>query len=276
MPESATDVVILLEYLLMLGGAVLAWRLVLSPRARASAAAAPRLPEWDLPAPDFLVFLFVIAAGGILAAFAAGLILHAFKLPEDTKTIISSAAFQFGLLLGPAALPLKLGHHPLRPPLDRATLLSGVTTFVIALPFVTIVNLLWLGFLKLAHLPAEQQDLLRLFGQAKSPVLLGLMIVLATVIAPVTEELLFRATLFRYLRTRVPRWIALLLPGTIFAALHVTWKNYDGLSSFLPLIALAVVFSLAYQRTGRIATVMVAHGLFNLHTIVLLLCGVTQ
>jgi len=103
-----------------------------------------------------------------------------------------------------------------------------------------------------------------------------LMIVLATVLAPITEELLFRATLFRFLRTRAPRWIALFVPGTIFAALHVNWTNLDGLASLLPLVTLAVVFSIAYERTGRIGTAMIAHGLFNLHTVVLLLSGATS
>lgn len=273
---SPTDVAVLFEYLLILVGLVLLWRHVLSPLARTAAVSAPQLSPWELPAPDFLIFLFVIAAGGVLASFASGLVLSRFALPADTKTIFNSAAFQLGLLIGPAILPLKLGHHPLCPPLDRTTLRSGLVTFLIALPVVTAVNLAWLGFLKLTGLPAEQQDLLRMFAQADSPALLGLMIALATLIAPITEELLFRATFFRYLRTRAPRWFALLLPGTIFAALHINWSTLDGLASFLPLVTLAIVFSIAFERTGRIGTAIIAHALFNLHTVVLLLCGVTQ
>src|SRR5690606_1185495 len=133
----------------------------------------------------------------------------------------------------------------------------------------------WLEVLKLLGLPVVQQDLLRMFTQAEDPALIILMVVLATMVAPVTEELLFRATLFRYLRTRVPRWIALVVPGTIFAALHVNWTTLDGLPSLVPLITLAVIFSLAYERTGRISTAIIAHGLFNLHTILLLLSGIT-
>jgi len=138
------------------------------------------------------------------------------------------------------------------------------------------VNFAWLELLKKLGLPTEQQDLLRMFTQATEPALIGLMIVLATLIAPVTEELLFRATLFRYLRTRIPRLLALFLPGTVFAALHVNWVTLEGLPSLLPLVTLAVVFSLAYERTGSIATAMVAHGLFNLHTILLLFSGATS
>jgi len=259
---------------------LLAWGVVLLWRQRSRVLAQPlepaALPAWNISVSDFLLFTLVIIAGGLLASFITGLVLGQFTVSTDTKTILASAAFQFGLLLGPAILPLRLGHHPLSPPLDRATLLSGAGTFLIALPIVTVVQLAWLGTLKLSNLPAEQQDLLRMFKEVNSPALIIILIVLATLVAPVTEELLFRATLFRYLRTRVPTWVALLLPGTIFAALHVNWITLDGLASFVPLITLAVIFSIAYTRTGRIGTAMVAHGLFNLHTILLLFTGVTS
>ena len=61
----------------------------------------------------------------------------------------------------------------------------------------------------------------------------------------------------------------------IFAALHVDWTTLDGFASFAPLVTLAVVFSIAYERTGNIGTVMVAHALFNLHTVALIFLGVT-
>ena len=41
--------------------------------------------------------------------------------------------------------------------------------------------------------------------------LLGSLVVLASIVAPITEELIFRAGLFRYARTRLPRWAALLI-----------------------------------------------------------------
>ena len=162
-----------------------------------------------------------------------------------------------------------------RPSSQSSAFSSGFATFLIALPIVTLVNLAWLQFLKVTGLPTEQQDLLRMFSDADHPALIILLIVLATLVAPVTEELLFRGIFFRYLRTRIPRWLALILPGTIFAALHVNWPTLEGLPSLVPLVTLAVIFSIAYERTGKITTAMVAHGLFNLHTILLLFSGAT-
>lgn len=269
--------VTLAEYSLILLGLVLCWRLILRPAARArQRAAGPGLAPWNPTVADFLLYVFLILGGGLLASLVAGYLLNSFQLSVDTKTLLSSAAFQFGLLTGAALLPLKLGRSAQTDSSNYSTLRSGLATFLIALPIVTATNLAWLGVLKVTGLPTEQQDLLRMFSQTDSKAMLGLMILLATVVAPISEELLFRATIFRYLRTRLPRWLALLLPGAIFAALHVNWTggNLDGLPSFLPLVSLAVIFSLAYERTGRIGTAIIAHALFNLHTIILLFAGV--
>jgi uncharacterized protein len=274
MPESpANDVVSVIEILLLLAGAILLWRFGWR---RNSAGGTPQsadaLAPWSVSISDFLLYVLVIIAGCLVSSLVCDAILRSVKAATDTKTILNSAAFQIGLLIGAALVPLQLGHPTLRF-LNRDTLRSGLVTFLIALPIVTAVNVGWLFFLKTTGLPAEQQDLLRMFAQADSTTLLTLMVVLATVIAPMTEELLFRATLFRYARTRLPRWIALLVPGIIFAALHVNWHNLDGLASFAPLVTLAVVFSIAYERTGRIGTAIVAHALFNLHTIAVLFFG---
>lgn len=270
MPESAEETVVYaVELCLLAAGVVLLWRHVLRPSARTRWREPAALAAWGVSLPDFFLFLLIIISAVLAVSFAAGLILKPFKLSAGSQTILGTAFFQLGLLIGPAVLPLGLGHHPLRPPLTRATLLSGAGTFLIALPIVTLVSLVWLGLLNRCGIAAEKQDVMQLFLEAKSSGLIFVLIGFATLVAPVGEELLFRATLFRFLRTRIPRWAALLLPAMLFAAFH------QNLAAFAPLVALAVIFSLAYERTGYIGTAMVAHGLFNLHTIALLLAGVT-
>jgi membrane protease YdiL (CAAX protease family) len=277
MPATSANIaIIVVEGLLLLTGLILLGRYLFSRAGAAGGGHGARLEPWEVSVSDFLLFAFLIIAGGLLSGFIGGLVLARLDLAEDTKMILASAAFQIGLLIGPALVPLNLGHHPLRPSLGQGALQSGLTTFLISLPIVTLVNWLWLEVLLFLKLPTEQQDLLRLFNESTHLGLIVLIVALATICAPIAEELLFRATLFRFLRTRIPRWIALLLPGTIFAALHVNWSTYEGLPSLAPLITLAVIFSVAYERTGRISTAIIAHGLFNLHTIVLLLSGATS
>jgi uncharacterized protein len=275
MPATPANIaVILAEAGLLLAGLVLLWRYVLSAKGR-SAGRHKAIETWNISVSDFLLFTFLIIAGGLVAGFFGGLIFRRWDLSDDTRMILGSAAFQLGLLIGPALLPLNVT-DPSQRSRGASALSSGLATFLIALPIVTVVNLAWLQFLQFSGLPTEEQDLLRMFSQADEPSILALMVILAILIAPITEELLFRATLFRYLRTRIPRWMALLLPGTIFAALHVNWLTLEGLPSFVPLISLAVIFSIAYERTGKIGTAMVAHGLFNLHTILLVFSGATS
>ena len=270
MPEvTASLPVIALELALLLTGLVLLWRLAFSAQARAAPPPA-RLPAWDIAVADFFLSLFIIICSVLALSFFAGLIVRPFKLSADTKTVLINVGFQLGLLLGPALLPLKLGHHPLAPPFTRGTLRAGVVTFLVALPIVTLVSAIWVPLLRVCGIPVEPQDAMQLFLNAKLSPVLFVLIALAVIVAPIGEEHLVRATLFRYLRTRLPRWAALLLPAVIFGFFH------QNVAAFAPLVALAVVFSLAYERTGVITTSMIAHGLFNLHTIILVLAGVTS
>jgi membrane protease YdiL (CAAX protease family) len=105
-------------------------------------------------------------------------------------------------------------------------------------------------------------------------VLKVLFLLVATLLVPAAEEVLFRGGLFRYLRTRMPRWVAIASTSVLFGALHVQWSDHmGGLASLLPLIVLAATFCIAYERTGSIVTPIVAHALFNLNMIVLVIAG---
>jgi hypothetical protein len=136
------------------------------------------------------------------------------------------------------------------------------------MPLASGAALAWERFLNIVGLPTERQELVDLFTQTKSPVLLALMIALALVVAPVSEELVFRAGLFRFLRFRAPRWVAFTVSAGLFALLHGNWV------SALPLFVLGLVFAAAYERTGRVAVPMLAHAFFNLNTLLLVLSGV--
>lgn len=252
-----------IELVLLLAGLYLLWTLWLRPLRRRTPAAAV-LPDWRPPTSDFLLYLVVIAAGAVIGSTALGLLASRFHASADTAQILGTAGLHLGIVTTALLLPLRAGAGPF----NLAALRSGVATFLIALPPVLLVTWAWMHVLQACGVSTDQQDVVALFLRADSPVTLGLMIVLPTVVAPIGEELLFRATFFRFLRgTGAPRALVLLLPAAIFGLSHVS------LVAFLPLVVLAVVFSLAYERTGRIGTTMVAHALFNLHTVVLLLAG---
>jgi membrane protease YdiL (CAAX protease family) len=266
MPATYAHPVLALELVLFLVGCVLLWRLGLSPAARRQPLA---LPCWNIKLSDFFMFLWLVVCCGLLMQFAAVPLLRHAALGASATTILTGAAFHVGML-GGVIIFGRLHRAGAALPTARAAaqILGGCAVFLIALPLITACGLLWQELLSAVGLPAEPQDLIALFASIKSPLLLAVMIFLAVVMAPVTEELVFRAGLFRYARSRLPRWLALALPACLFASLHAN------LASFAPLTLLGVIFSLAYERTGSIAVPIVAHGLFNLNTIVLILAGI--
>lgn len=261
------------ESVLGLTGVWLLWALVLRPAARARTKSRPDLlPAWPPPASDFILFLLMVIGGGLVLTFAGGLILRHYDLSTDSKIIIGASTFQLGMLLG-VGLFFRL-HPPTAPtsaPSAGRTWLAAAATFVISVPLLQLTSLLWLNLLDAGGYPVERQPLVDLMDQPDQPwPRLVLAIFSIVIVAPVTEELIFRAGIFRFLRTRLPRRGALILSALLFAALHAD------VPSFAPLFVLGLVFALAYERTGRISTTMGAHALFNLNTLILILTGVDK
>ncbi len=267
-------VVATLELTLAAAGALLLWRIALRPGARRMHPVV-RLTPWNATVVDFLKFGLFVLLGSFIAAIGSTLIVKYLPFRGDEVTVFNGAAAQLGMLLGVVAYRAQAANVAAPPPpLPTGTFISGVATFVIALPVLIATAKAWEVFLEVCGLPTEKQDLIAMFANADSAWMVTIMLALAIVIAPLTEELIFRAGLFRYFRTRMPHWVAVLAPAIFFATLHVNWKTLQGLSSLAPLTVLAMIFSLAYERTGRIGTAIVAHALFNLNTVVLIFSGV--
>ena len=89
-------------------------------------------------------------------------------------------------------------------------------------------------------------------------------ILLATVIAPVAEEFIFRFFLYGVIRRYLGRSIGLIVSALLFAAVHVH------LPSFAPLFALGICFTLAYEWSGSLLVSMTMHAVFNAITLLAL------
>ncbi len=257
-------------------GLVLLWRCVLSPAARRSAGPSP-LPYWDPEVVEFFVLVLMVMLGVFFFASLGAVASRHFGLTGDAGSIAAGAGQQFGMLAAMLAFASRSPGFRLQAPRGALDVLrSGLVTFLISLPLLHLASQLWEWLLRAAGVEARRQDLVRVFNDADSRVFLAALIFLAVVVAPLAEELVFRAGIFRFLRSRLPKFVALLAPAVAFAALHVNWTTLEGLVSFVPLILLAVIYSLAYERTGNIGTTIVAHALFNLNTIVMIFCGLGE
>ncbi len=254
---------------------------------------AAALADWDLPALDFLLFLGLALTAGFAAQVLLGFAIRRFHLDPDTRLVCLGAAMDGGVLAGAALFQVivRRWRTALRGSLG-GVLAGGAATFLVAVPIVNVVSAVWQAILNWCGVPVVRQDMVDVLLNTHSPATRNVLIVLAVAVAPMAEEVVFRAGMFRFLRTHLPRlaaklaaestgrrpWLgprlaralALLIPAALFGAAH-------GSLSFLPpLLVLGVVFSLAYERTGMIGTTIVAHGLFNLNTIVLVFAGLTS
>lgn len=274
----------LFEYALIAAGWLLLWRLQFRSGARAQLKNPP-LAFWSVSALNFCIAAFCVFGGWLFAQIVAGLLVQQFPVLKTDKTlmvIVGGIMAQLCLIGGIVAAVVflrKTEPHvtATTPTPDAPALLpAALATCVITISIVHPVQYLWEQILIQLHLPTGKQEMIEIFFRTASPVRLFGLTAMAVIFAPVAEELVFRAGLFHFLRGRAPRLIALALPSLFFALLHVDHTNLNGLVTVAPLTAFGIIFSLSYERTGRIAVPILAHAFFNLHTVVFLLLGIGE
>jgi membrane protease YdiL (CAAX protease family) len=283
MPVLLEPTIAVFEYLLILAGLGFFTWLLFHSAGRAARASPSVLPAWEVSVADFLFLAWLVVALGFSALVLLRLTIGATlsRLPEaDTlQLVLYGSMFHISALLtwifacwdARRRRALQgLADSPRARIAWIQAARAALLTFLASIPLLTLADLGWEPLLKAVGLPTEHQELVDRFVQVRSPVLLALMIIFALVVAPVSEELIFRAGLFRFLRTRAPRWIAFVASAGLFALLHANWV------SFLPLCVLGLVFAVAYERTGSLTVPILAHALFNLNSLLLVLASAAQ
>lgn len=147
-----------------------------------------------------------------------------------------------------------------RVPFGRA-LITGLILLVLAYPLVYSVD--WL-VVKFGGAESSRQEIVELFSSSNSLSQRIVVILLAVVVAPMTEEFVFRFFLFKVVSRFGGRAVAVLVTGVLFAAVHAH------LPSFAPLFILAVCLSLAYEWSGSLLVPMTMHSTFNALTMLAL------
>lgn len=103
----------------------------------------------------------------------------------------------------------------------------------------------------------------------KDPVALGELFVLAVMLAPMTEELVFRGWFYTGLRFHWGFWPALVLTAAMFAGAHYEGTHIYALAVFPIGLALAAI----RERTHSVQASMVYHAINNLAAFCLSLLG---
>ena len=158
------------------------------------------------------------------------------------------------LSLGAFALILKLMRRPALASVGLNR--TPVTPLLPLLPLGLALNVLLTSLLSL--LPA---DTLSAYMEAAGQVLLGgygaLSVLILTVLAPLTEETLFRGLIYGNLKKALPRWLAVILASAVFGLMHgqPLWVAYTAL--------LGAFFCVVRDRYESLWASVLLHMAFN-------------
>lgn len=144
-------------------------------------------------------------------------------------------------------------------------ILQGVLFLLATMPPLLFYTFIYHLVLQYAGLDAAPQDVLFAISDETSVPMRVFFVVLAAVLAPLFEEVLFRGVLLPVLAKRLRLSLAIVIVSCLFALVH--WN----IASFVPLFVLSVSFCLVYIYTESLLAPIVMHSLFNLVTISLLL-----
>lgn len=98
------------------------------------------------------------------------------------------------------------------------------------------------------------------------------LLLLAVVVAPVVEEIVFRGLLLRGLMSSMRPWAAIAVQAVLFGAAHAApERGWGNVGLALVLAAVGAVFGVVAVRTRRLAPSMIAHAMVNAIALALVL-----
>lgn len=199
---------------------------------------------------------------GVIMAIGAGILLGipAAFFPKEADGDLGAAASsvaQLGLVMGFLLVPMAIVSWRGAASTGEILRRLGVRRFAASafkwMAAAVGAYLLFAAFYSTLIVEPDQEDIADSFGPVPVQILL---IVLGAAIA---EEVCFRGFLFGGLREKLPRYLAALIAGVVFGALHAL----TGISAVPPLIAFGFVLCLLYEKTGSIVPGILLHMLNN-------------
>jgi len=116
------------------------------------------------------------------------------------------------------------------------------------------------------NIPLVPQEALEQLTDPAAPLWMkGGLLLLATVTAPIAEELLFRGVLLPAAVKYISPGMAIFSVSALFALIH------GNIAAIAPLMTLSIGLCLAYIYTGRILVPIIIHSIFNTASLALLL-----
>ncbi len=229
-----------------------------------------RLDKWEIRPIEVALFLCLILA---FAYAATGLLAGAYAYFSGRETdieslpflIVSGFGFQFGCVIAWIAFRVIVPYeNRIRADPFSRSLLVGIIGFVIVYLAIIPTMLIWKSALEALNFEYEVQLPVQLVQNGGTFLEMTFMSLLVVVAAPISEELVYRGFIFRYLNNRLPSAFAISITAALFALMH------QNLYSFAPLFVLGAALCVVYRMTGNIVSSIAMHACFNLLNLVLM------
>jgi membrane protease YdiL (CAAX protease family) len=220
---------------------------------------ADSVPEIGAAPPKTFGIPDAILASAVSAYIVAGITLSGPSGTMNNRALVAGVlltlfiVFLIGALLKLRGLDIDaLGGF------STTTLKRAISTAIILLlaaaPLIVVAELITQLFFGSG---SSRQEIVDLFNSSQTLQQRVMIIVLAVVIAPMTEEFIFRFFIYGVVRRYFGIAFGLVFNAALFSAAH------NHLPSALPLFVLGGCFTLAYEWSGSILVSMGMHALFN-------------
>ncbi|MDP8262185.1 MAG: CPBP family intramembrane metalloprotease [Candidatus Ancaeobacter aquaticus] len=141
--------------------------------------------------------------------------------------------------------------------------LTGIVAYIAFVPvflLLVVVSYVICGYFGISPQPHE---LVKIFSVEKSAYKIIYLVLVATVFAPLYEEIVFRGFIYTVLRKYLGVTQSLCMSAIIFGAIHFN------MSQFIPVMGLGIILAYLYERTGTLIAPIVFHMLNNTVAILL-------
>lgn len=212
-----------------------------------------------------LISLSLVALHATVASFLHEL---AAKQPEPADSVIVNGTVLSAAVLQGTALLLVLYvmvRRRLSPaeafgtrlkvlPMDAA---KGVLAYLAILVPIFIATFVYMIILHAFGYKLQQQAVVQILMQSRSPAIIAILGFLAIVAAPIIEEMIFRGIMLPFFARHMPVGTAVLTVSLLFALIHAH------VPAIVPIFVLAVGLCLAYIVTGSLTVPVIMHACFN-------------
>lgn len=222
----------------------------------------PGISPWTAGELIRIVLLTVIMASLMPFVHLAVLSQHPDRLPNPHAWVSGSMAL-LDLFLILTILAFAKGREGWRQPgffparTLWASIAVGLRSYLTAFPWLFLSLFAVVQAARRFGFQPPVEPIQELVFNERQPEVLALTVVLACVIGPVAEELLFRGVLYAVIRRRASALIAMLASGAMFALIHTN------ILGFVPIMLLGCLLAYVYERTGSLAGSLAVHMFHN-------------